>query len=202
MKNIFLDKSIYFIQKNNNDITDKDLEKIRYGLEGIYLTLTKFFVISLIMIYFNSFIYFLIFTFFFSIIRMFAFGLHASKSYLCFIFSSLLFILCPLLALNLEINIIIKYLLCLVSFISIILYAPADTLKRPLINKKKRRIFKTLSIIVTFIYLFIIIFTNDNFISNIVLFALTTETILILPIAYKIFQLPYRNYRNYRYKLT
>lgn len=202
MKNIIIGKSIKFIQNNNNDITDKDLEKIRYGLEGVYLTLTKFLFISLFMIYFNLFLHFLIFTFFFSIIRMFAFGLHASKSYLCFIFSSLLFILCPLLALNVEINIWIKFLLCLFSLTSIVLYAPADTLKRPLINKKKNRRFKSLSIFIALIYIFFIILINNNFISNIMLFALTTEAILILPITYKIFKLPYRNYKNYHYNLT
>ncbi|MDD2203540.1 MAG: accessory gene regulator B family protein [Bacilli bacterium] len=200
MKSIFLNKSVCFIENNSQNITNDDLEKIKYGLEGIYLMLTKFVVFSLIMIYLNLFVHFLIFTFFFSIIRTAAFGIHATKSYICLISSSFLFILCPTLALNVEIDILFKYLSCIFLFISIVLYSPADTFKRPLINKKKRMIFKILSIIISIIYIFIIIFTNNNFLSNIVLFALAAETILILPITYKMFKLPYNNYKTYNYK--
>ena len=38
MKSAFLNSSIRFI-KSYKDVDDKDVEKLRYGLEGIYLTL-------------------------------------------------------------------------------------------------------------------------------------------------------------------
>ena len=47
MKSAFLNSSIRFI-KSYKDVDDKDVEKLRYGLEGIYLTLQKMIVIVIV----------------------------------------------------------------------------------------------------------------------------------------------------------
>ena len=77
------------------------------------------------------------------------------------------------------------------------LYAPADTVKRPLINKKKRMRFKILSILVTIIYFILTILIDNNIFTNSLLIGLLISCILILPITYKAFKMPYRNYINY-----
>ena len=79
-----------------------------------------------------------------------------------------------------------------------LLYAPADTVKRPLINKKKRKMYKILSVITALIFISLIFIVDNFLIKNILIFALILESILILPITYKIFKLPYRNYLNYK----
>ena len=63
--------------------------------------------------------------------------------------------------------------------------------------EEKRKIYKLLSIISCVIYLVLIILIPNFLIKNLLLFALILESILILPITYKIFKLPYKNYLNY-----
>lgn len=197
IKKFFLDRALLLIKNNNPGMSEIDIAKIRYGLEGIYLLITKLIIISLITIYFGIFIEFLIFTIFYNFIRIFAFGVHANKSFICLFISSLIFVSLPAIAPIIEINYFIKYILSALGLICVIWYAPADTKKRPLINFKKRRRLKTMSIFISMLYICIIIFTKDLFISNIVLFALLTEVILILPITYKVFKTPYNNYKTY-----
>lgn len=78
-----------------------------------------------------------------------------------------------------------------------ILFSPADTVKRPLIKKKKRIIFKILSIVVTIIYFVITLLIKNKLLINSMLFGLLVECILILPITYRIFKMPYKNYIKY-----
>ena len=84
------------------------------------------------------------------------------------------------------------------SFVLIIIYAPADTEKRPLINKKKRIRFKILSIISSLILLCLIIYYRDYSISSYMFIGFITSCFVILPITYKIFGLPYNNYKTYK----
>lgn len=198
MKKYFLDKAISLIKKNDPTINDIKIDRIRYGLEGIYLTLTKLVIISSITIYIGFFTEFLIFTIFYNIIRIFAFGLHAPKSHLCLILSSLFFIILPCLATVVSIPFYLKVISCISLFIIMLLYAPADTHKRPLIKEKKRRQWKMLSLFVTTIYIMTILMITNEFISNVILFALIVEGILISPISYKLLKLPYKNYLLYQ----
>ena len=77
------------------------------------------------------------------------------------------------------------------------IFAPADTEKRPLKNKRKRRIYKILSIMMAIIYMILSIIIKDNTISNYFIFALIIQIIIILPITYKIFGVSYNNYKKY-----
>lgn len=197
MKKYILDKSFYFIKKYSS-FKDKELDKIKYGLEGIYLTLSKLIIISFISIYLGIFKELLIFILFFSIIRMFAFGLHFSSSFICLIASLFIFLLFSFYATIINIPLFIKTIIGILCFIFIFIYAPADTLKRPLINNNKRTIYKYVASFISFIYILIIVFINNNFISNILLFSLTTEVIMIMPITYQLFKMPYNNYKVYR----
>ena len=81
----------------------------------------------------------------------------------------------------------------------IIKYAPADTVKRPLINAKKRKRFKIISIIKSIIYLLLIIYFDKMQLSGFLLVGLVEAIIMIHPLVYKIFNLPYNNYKNYDY---
>ena len=55
MKKLFLNYSMYNIEKYFPDYSDEKLLEIRYGLEGIYLSFTKLIVISAITILLNLF---------------------------------------------------------------------------------------------------------------------------------------------------
>ncbi len=198
MKDIFIKKTMSFITTNNHNIDKFKLEEIRYGFEYIYLSITKFFIILLFSYFLGIMNEFLFFLILYNIIRFFSFGLHFDKSYICFIFSTLIFLSFPFLAQILTIPFEMKIMICVFSFVVFCLYAPADTKKRPLIKKEKRKKYKFLSIFVIIIYIFLSFFINDSFIVNNLLFSMIIQSILILPITYAFFKLPYQNYKTYQ----
>ena len=92
MKNYFLKKIRKEIVKQYPKYSKDKVDEIMYGVEGIYLTITKTIIISLIALIlgvFNELIFLLIS---FNFIRLFAFGMHANKSWICLLFSSTLFL--------------------------------------------------------------------------------------------------------------
>lgn len=77
-------------------------------------------------------------------------------------------------------------------------YAPADTIKRPLPNKKKRIIRKAITVITSIIFTILAFLLNDYTISILFVSSIAIEDIMVSPITYKVFGQPYRNYLNYR----
>ena len=123
MKNNILDKCMKII-KENKDYNDTKLEEIRYGLEGIYLLINKLIIIILISIILNIFKEMIIFLLIFNIIRLTAFGLHATKSWICLISSTLAFIGIPLLMINVHLNTNLKLIIGIISTIHILRIQP------------------------------------------------------------------------------
>lgn len=195
MKKLFLDKSVSFITKYNK-YSKKDIDKLRYGLEGLYLTITKTIIILILSLILGIFKEVIIVLILFNIIRYTGFGFHAEKSYQCLITSTIFFICIPLLFLKTEISFNIQIIISVICIISYLLFAPADTIKRPLPNKKKRIIRKTATILIGTLYLSLIIILHNNYLSALLLSSLVIEAIIISPITYKIFKQPYNNYKK------
>ena len=191
MKEKFINNCISFVKNNDIEIQE---DKLRYGLEGIYLTFGKFLVIFPLAILLGIFKEFILTLIFFNIIRYPAFGIHANKSSTCLLSSTLILLGIPLLMTKITITLQVKIILCIFTFICFILYAPADTVKRPLTNKKKRILRKIATCIIAIIYSIFIIMFNNNDISIYLLPGMIIETILILPITYRIYGMPYKNY--------
>lgn len=199
MKEVFLNHTMNFIARNTNDqkeLSEEEKEKLEYGLEGLYMTITKLVIIFLIALLLGFIREFLITLIFFNIIRFPGFGFHASKSIVCLISSTLLILGLSYIFITFEINLTIKVILCVISIITFIICAPADTWKRPLTNKKKRLIRKVCATGLAIIYSILIIVFNSYEISDLLMASLLIETILISPIMYLIFKEPYRNYRK------
>ena len=196
MKEVFLKNSVAFITKYNTNYTEDDIEKIQYGLEGIYLTITKLIIIFLIAIIIGFFKELLLVLVMFNIIRYPAFGVHADSSKACLITTSILILGLTYLMINIHINYYVKIIICILCFVDFILFAPADTVKRPLTNAKKRKYRKIASCICAFIYIILILLLKNELISNIIFTSLIIEAILINPIIYWILKVPYNNYKK------
>lgn len=196
MKTKFVDTCMTIIQNNNDNLSKKNIDKMRYGLEGLYLNVTKIIFILIISLMLNIFKETLLLLLIFNLIRFTAFGVHAKRSIDCLISSTIFFIVFPLICIHIVISDIIKIIIFIPILLLIIKYAPADTVKRPLNNKKKRIIYKILSIIISIIYIICSILITDNTLSNCFLFALVIQVIVILPITYKLFGVPYNNHNN------
>lgn len=196
MKNYIIDNCMNIIKKNK-DYDKTKLAEIKYGLEALYLTFTKVIIISILCITLGIFKEFIIFLLIYTIIRTPSFGLHATKSWICLVSSTIIFIGLPLIMKTIELNIIIKIIIGIILTIGMMLFSPADTHKRPIVNKKRRKIYKTLSTIISIIYVILSIVIKNTYISNCFIFAIVLQNIIISPITYKIFKLPYNNYKEY-----
>ena len=197
MRQEILDKAIYSIRKKYPDYNDEKLEEISYGLEALYITFTKtvvIFGVAYILGIIKNVIGILLS---YNLIRTTAFGMHAKKSWHCYIISGVLFIGTAAVCKYFDISVYIKYIISVIAFITIVIYAPADTYKRPLINKYKRRNYKIITIILSSMYLIFIILLKNSIISSYLCFGLLDASLMIHPLVYRMFQLPYDNYKNY-----
>lgn len=197
MKRFIINHSLQLVTDIYPDYDSSKLDEIRYGLEAIYLSLTKVVVILLVSLLLGLFKEAVILLFFFNGLRSFAFGIHATKSWMCWIASSLLFIGLPYVCLHINLPLVIQYFVLAVTFICFLLYAPADTKKRPLVRKNRRIKFKLLTIIVAVIYILLYFYTNSMFLKNVIMCSMLLEAVLIHPLTYRVFKLPYKNYKGY-----
>lgn len=194
MKEKFIDKSMSIILSNNN-LSQRDIDKFRYGLEGLYLTVTKLVFIFLVALLLGILKETIILILIFNGIRYTGFGVHAKRSLDCLISSTLFFIIFPIMCIHLITPLIIKYILFFPLVLLIGIFAPSDTVKRPLKNKKKRIIYKIITIVVAIIYMSLSIVIKDNTLSNSFMFAVIIQIIVMLPITYKLFGVPYNNHK-------
>ena len=197
IKDFIINSSLKLITDIYPDYTNSKINEVKYGLESIYLSLTKVVVILFITLLLGIFKEAVIVLVFFNIIRSTAFGIHASKSWICWLSSSILFIGIPYLCMYANIPFLVQYIMIGISILCYLAYAPADTVKRPLVRKNRRKKFKLLTLIIAVIYIGIFININSFFIKNVIVCSMILEAVLIHPLTYRVFKLPYKNYERY-----
>ena len=194
MKALLLDSTMNFICKYHS-YSELDKKKLRYGLEGIYLTITKMIILVILSCILGIFEEFICVTLLFNIIRYTGFGFHAEKSYQCLLFSIFNFIVIPYISLHINFSNTVIYGICGICILHYLLFAPADTKKRPLPNKKKIVIRKIITVMIGIVYTMLIILFNSEYWTDILLSALIIQTIIISPLTYWVFKEPYNNYK-------
>ena len=196
MKTKFLNYSMNLIKEKNN-YSDIKLAELKYGLEAFYMLSTKLLVIFLLAIIFGLFKELLLFMLFYTPLRGLGFGFHANSSIECWLISLPAFIIIPFLAKTISIPLYIIHIVIILSIISFLFFAPADSHKKPLVNTKKRLINKTIIVINGLIYLFLTIFIKNSLITNTLMFATLWQAICVNPLIYKLFNQPFNNYKTY-----
>jgi len=202
MKKIFVNKCINFIKGYNPNLNETKIAEVKYGLEGLYMFISKLIIILLISIVLHNTKEVLAFLLFYSLIRLPSFGLHATKSWICLLFSSVIFIGVPLICNSINMSVPLKLFLGLLAIMLIFKNSPADTKKKPIVSQKRREVYKFISTIVAIIFVFVSITINNNFISNLLIFVLIVQNIMISPLFYKLFNIPYDNYKTYLLNLN
>lgn len=197
MKDIIINKTMDFIT-SNKEYDKVKLEEMRYGLASIYLTFSKIIIISIISLFLGIFKEMIILMLIYNLLRGVSFGLHATKSWICLLFSVLIFIGGPLVCMHLQLNKSIIYIIGIITTILIYIYSPADTKKRPIVNLKRRWTYKVLSTIIAIIFLIIAVVCSNQFISNCLILSLIIQSLMINPLVYRLFKMPYNNYKNYK----
>ena len=198
MKEVFINNSMSLIQKYYPNYSEEKLAELKYGLLGLYLMISKSIIIFGIALYLNIFKELLIFTIIYNILRAPSFGMHASKSWICLVSSASIFILSTYLSINIHIPINIKLIFGILGIIFIYKNSPADTKKKPIISPKRRRIYKTISTIISIAFVITSLIISNNFLSNACIFSLLIQCIFTSPTMYKICGEPYNNYKNYQ----
>ena len=197
MKEKFVNSSISFISKYQ-ECDDLKLKRLKYGLEGIYSLIIKTIVVIIISIFTKTIQETILLILFYAGIRTFSYGMHAKSNLACWISSIIIYNIIPLFISKLILPNYISYIILGIALISMILWAPADTPKRPLIRKNQRIKCKILSIIIVLIYTLIYLFSNNILINQTIIFALIIQTIIINPLSYKLTNTRFNNYKYYR----
>lgn len=200
MKEKFVNGLTNFITKNK-ECDELKIKTIRYGLEGLYLSTTKFIVIFILVIFCKTLIEYLLLLFFYLLIRKYSFGLHATSALACWLTTLPIYIGGSLVIKYCSVDNYIHYAIWLIAFISFIIWAPADTPKRPLIRKKQRKLQKIKTCVICLGYLAILIFVNNTKVINAVSISLIVQTIMINPLIYKLTKTKFNNYKDYPNKV-
>ena len=182
MRDKVVDKIMFKIREKNNELDDIKYAEIRYGLQGLYTLITKTSVILILSLILGVFKDFILFFLFYSLLRSVGFGTHANSNIRCWLFSTVFLLGIPILMINIEFKIPYKIILWIIFFINFLIFAPADTKKRPMINKMRKLKFKGMILIICIIYLFFIICFKN--ISNLILGAMFLEALLVNPFGY------------------
>lgn len=195
MKDLLVNSMIKNIRKYY-DYDEETISIIKYGLASFYLTVSKSIVLFLIAYFIGIIKPLLILMALYSLLRLTVFGVHAKKSWHCWVSSIMLFIGFPYLSVYLILDYKVKIALGLICVILLGFFAPADTEKRPLKNRKKRTIYKVISIINSLLFTISFTVVENNTLSNCILFSLILAVFVVLPSTYKLFGVSYNNYKR------
>ena len=162
---IFADKTLVFLKKYKN-YEEKEEKILHYGLETIYIFITKTIFITILSLFLGITKEMFIFFLFYGILRLFADGMHLSKSLHCTIFSSIVLLGLPYISKYLIIP--LNYRIIIIGIVTclFVLYSPADTIKKPIIDPNRRFNKMIKSVITCIIYLILTIFITNNLIIN------------------------------------
>jgi len=185
-----------FLEKYNS-YTDKEKILAHYGLETIYILITKFIIVTIISLFLGITKEMYVFLFFYGILRFYAGGMHLSNSKTCLIFSVIIFIGVTYLCIYTDINISYRIIIAGFSISSFALFSPADTHKKPIIKENARIRRKIISLGICFIFIISIIFIKSTIVLNMLTYSLLLTSLIIAPYSYRLFKQPYNNYMAY-----
>lgn len=199
---MFKNKISFYITKfilNNINVSKIQLQHIDYGLNIILINIPKLILLFLISYIFNITYYFGVAFFTFATLRFFAAGMHNSTSIGCNIMNITIFFSNIFFSIYCSFDKYILIFFNILSLIIFILYAPADTKEKPIINKNLRKFLKIFSVLTSCIlFILSMIIYNTNIIySNIISISIFEEALTTTPICYKLFNKSYNNYLNY-----
>ena len=198
MREYIVGNSLNLIKKEHPNYSDEKIEILEYGLNGLYIFISKSIIIFTIAYFLGILKELIIFMLIYNLIRSVSFGMHATSSTICLVASAFSFLSATYLCKSFEISIGFKIIFGFLSIIYVYLHSPADTEKRPIINPKRRFIYKTLSTIVACAMVICSLLINIDFIANSCIIALLIQCVMISPTSYKLTGQKYDNYKYYQ----
>jgi len=178
------------IKNNLGDITEEKAEEINYGLNIIIYEFIVYVVLIPIMIISGLFKYCITYITIYGILRIFTGGAHAKTRLGCFLtYSISLFGICYLSKFIPAINLTFTIIVFLAGIFVFYIYAPGDTIEKPILSKKQIKKMKFLSIMLL-LYIFIITMIIRHFnqtLYNVIIFTIIEVVFFLTPIGYKLY---------------
>jgi len=168
------------------DLSEEKLAEIDYGIAAFIANSYKMVFIFILAILLNIFKYFLIAIISFGTLRTFASGVHAKREWTCLPVSTSIFLGITYLGIIFDLNIYIINFVFILCFGAMLRYAPADTEERPIVSRKLRKKLKILSLITILVLYAIALYSLETKASSIITFAVLFESVLILPVTYRL----------------
>lgn len=174
-----------------------DLMKMRLGIQIIVLNLAKFMVIFFTAAQFNLLKETVFMSLVFGSVRRSSFGIHATNSIICTITSLTIYLLGSYISYNIEINNYFVFTIFLLINLLLYKYAPADTEKHPLLGKKLRSKLKRRAVITGVFLMILTLIIPIQPVKIMIIIAVSSQVVSLLPITYKILNRGYKNYEKY-----
>lgn len=174
------------IAENLEDLSEQKLAEINYGIAVFITNSYKLLFIFLLAIFLNIFKNFLIAFISFGALRTFASGVHATREWTCLPASALFFFGIVYSGMIVDLNIYSVSAIFALCFAAVLRYAPADTEEKPIVSRKLRNKLKVQSCFAVIALYLASAYNLGTSISSIITFAVIVETVLILPVTYKL----------------
>lgn len=171
--------------------------KIVYGAEVFITNITKLTIVLIVALLLNIVLPMLAVLLGFNFLRRNAFGLHALSSVGCLFSSIVMMILIPLFCKGVWINNIHVLMIFIAIFAIMWFYAPADTEARPLVSSKTRSLLKKKAVISSGLLCVIVLLIPGYHYKFLITLGALYETVMVLPITYKLMNRDYANYKKY-----
>lgn len=168
------------------DLPEEKLAEINYGIAVFIANSYKMIFIFLLALLLNVFKYLLIAVASFGALRSFASGVHAKREWTCLPASTLFFFGIIYLGTAVVLNAYAISIIFALCFAAVLRYAPADTEERPIVSKKLRKKLRIMSCITVMLLYAAAMYNLGTPVSSIIALSTLTESVLILPITYKL----------------
>lgn len=167
------------IKDNVPGLTQLQLVKIKFGIQCLLSEASKIIIYTVIFSFLSLTKEFFISLLFFVILRGFAGGYHEETYWRCFRTSFLILLLSIYLGIYLNLTILEKSAVLLVSLIFVCILAPVDHPNKPILSQQRRKKLKYLSIVAVLILGIIALSFKDAY-SNIAIISIFAESLSLL----------------------
>lgn len=180
------ERAVNVISRYLDNASEEKLAEIKYGIAVTIANSYKIIILFALAFALNVPGHFATAFASFGLLRTFAAGVHAKREWTCLPASIIILFSIVYSGMTFSLNIYTISAVFCICFIIILKYAPADTEERPIVSSKLRRKLKYMSCLSLLLLYLISVYYSNTSTSVIITVSAVVESILILPITYKL----------------
>lgn len=163
-------------------IKQQDMDVYAYGIQNLLIFLFNLFSFMVIGAIFHTIMYTVVFILFYSVLRIYAGGYHASTAMRCYFISNVIVLMFIILFKNLPINNVVSCISAFCCYTYIFMFAPVDTQNKHLDQLEKKCYGKRARIVLSIELLVqqFSLWTGQQKLSTTIMFSLCAVCIMML----------------------